>query len=744
MDDPAPPISLTEAAEGHSGALKGLPYSRPPLHRGPPAALGLFLLLVYSVAAAAAFLVALCFRRLRPKEGGPLRGPQPRFLAGRQYPWGPPQEGVDEDATFLSNTLEACLDMETEMGLLPFSSEPLPLSETQAVNNIMWDLKDEAVLFEFQKTAAQQPTQTFFQASQWQTPAADFAYPQPMTGYEANQWSGPEAWMWGEDESLFSGAPMFSSMPSHQGPRDATASTQLVPMLQQPPIIESAPAATAATAAAAAAPAAQAWQQQQAELQMVGGPLVAESSHGVGGPLVAESSHGVGGPQRAGGSQQVGSPPEIEGSPGAFAPPAPSAGGVPASVSAPELFFLLQQQTSGRQNIPERHPSEASSPSPSSSSSEDESDSEPSPTRKRKRDNDEAQEDSSVRKASHKKHEQALSQKGPSPETGKDKAIIRRRRKYRPNMVTAAMRTFRNASSSSIVGVEASKENAPSRSSLSAPEPSESAQASSSREATKSQESTSGAPQVQPSSSVVNEGFLSISLNTGETIFFAHPPLPTPPSAPAHYRLPVVPSEAIRTRFRIEKALVGPLRRDPWPHFNSIWRLFQRPELNSKEVKELVICFQYLVRHMLTKYRTKIAQMDPSRAKGSLGLRFLAFEAIVNGIQLLGPAMNPQQWFPQLVASVPTTYISFSAINSPTAFLNNRLARLLRDGLEKLSKGTRPSPELTTEAKSLLFSSDVAPRSIPKWIRRIWKPVVDNSDPNAKSDDDFSSDEFEY
>ncbi|KAL8428118.1 hypothetical protein ACSSS7_007381 [Eimeria intestinalis] len=171
--DPSFSLPSLPEPEGPPGALRGLSLGGASLHRGPPAATGMPRLLVCSVAAAAAFLLALCFRKVRTRGGGPQGGPQRRFLAGQQHPWGTtqgPPEGEDEEDEegdkFLSNTLEGCLDLEAEFGFSQVPSQSVPPTETQAIQEIMWTLEDDALLFEVQQLATQHaPTQALCRMS---------------------------------------------------------------------------------------------------------------------------------------------------------------------------------------------------------------------------------------------------------------------------------------------------------------------------------------------------------------------------------------------------------------------------------------------------------------------------------------------------------------------------------------------------------------------------------------------------
>ncbi|KAL8452864.1 hypothetical protein Emed_001162 [Eimeria media] len=697
--DLARSLPFTAAPKGPPEALGSLTFQRPFLHKGAPAARGLFLLLVYSVAAAAAFLVALCFRRLRLKGGGgPLEGFQKRLLAGQQHPWdssGGPQEEDDDDEEggFLSNTLEACLDLEAEMNLPPLPSQSVPVNESHAINQLMWKLKDEALLFELEQAEAQQTIQDFPQ-----TPAAEPTYPGPITPYEEYQWLGPQASMWEEEEASFLEALLFPPTPSHQTPYDAAEPLQSGSLLQELPSVSSA----ASAAAAAPAAAADAWHQH------VGGPQAAGGSQGAEGLQLLEGAQGVEGLQEVEGPQEVQGSQEVAAPAGAPTPPSPSSG--------PDSLSLLQQQPEQQQlSSSQEAAASGESGALSVSSAAEDAGSHPQPSKKRKKADDKAKRESSVQETPEKKHKVwkfHFCEKPPP----------KQRRRATREKVTSALRIYNE--------VSASGDTIPSTSGVRAP-----GQPSASQETTNKQTGT-GAPQAQPSGPQVGDGLLTVKLHTGETISFAHPPLPTPPNAPPHYRLPLVRPEVIRRHFSISEALVSGIIGSIWGHLNPIRRLFLKPELSIEDVNELVVRTQSVVRHMMTKYQSPVTNLDPTRAKQKLGLRFLGFEVLVIAIQLLGPAMHPEDWFPHLVAAVPTDYQNTSYINTAAAVVNVRLAEMLAEALEQLKRGLRPSLMLTTEIKILLFSPNVAPRTVPQRAREIFGRAIENLEAEEEEEEE--------
>ncbi|KAL8440697.1 hypothetical protein Emag_007812 [Eimeria magna] len=679
--DLAPSLPFTAAVEGPPEALRSLFLKRPSANKGPPAARGVILWLVYSVAAAAAFLLALCFRRLQFKGGaGLLGGSRNRLLAGQEHPWdpfgGPPEgDNRERDDEFLSSTLEECLDMEAEMNVLPLPSQPLPPSESQAISEILRDLRYEVLLFENEQTAPQQTIQGFSQA-----PAPEPTYPSPTTIYEEAQWPGSQAWMWQEGEEGPLGG-FLPPMPPNESPYAAAAHPQLESLRQEPPSISSAASAEAAALAAAAHP----WHQH------------------VGG------LGGVGGPEGEGGAQWVAGR--------AGVPKQPS----PSSATAFESFPLLQQQPQPQQPSSSQ---EAAAPEESGalsvSSAQEKAGSQSPPSKKLMMAEDKAKRQSSVQEAPPKKPRVWLIHLYDKPPPKRQRQKPRRKQ-------TAALRTYNEVSASADV--------IPSTSGVSALK-----QSASSQETT-SIEFKSGAPQAQPGGSEVGKGFLTVTLKTGETISFAHPPLPTPPDAPPHYRLPVVRPEVIRRRFRITEALTAGDNSNIWAHLNVVRKLLLQPALNRGDAKELVIRSQSLVRYMLTKYRSPVAPADHSRAKEKMSVRFLGFEALVNAVQLLGPAMHPEQWFPHLVAAVPTDYQNTSPINSLATYMNVHLIEKLAEGLKELKKGRRPSATLTTEIKTLLFDPDIALRNISLKVREIWRRAIEN--PEAQEEEEGEEEEEE-
>ncbi|KAL8428115.1 hypothetical protein ACSSS7_007378 [Eimeria intestinalis] len=792
--DPTSDLFSKGEAEGPAGALRGFSLQRPA--RGRPAVKAVSLLLVYSVAAAAAFLLALCFRRLRPKRGGdPLGGPQKRFLAERQHPRGPPRgpnmkdDSDAEDDAFLSYTLESCLDMEAAVGAPPVPLQPLPPSEEEVIDDIMWDLKKEAMLFQLDQMEAQEAAEGSPQTLGLHPPTTEQTYPSRVAVHERDPRSpSGSLTMIGDDGKGAPAGPLrHPHTPLDEGPEDAFDPSWLLSLLQMPRGLHNPAAAAAAAGAAAdadqrlkqqgrrsrggvglskvsappahsaspgvtpeltslpqqqsttskasttaaAATAAQGWPQHHGDPQEVGGPLRApahpvasagdlqglaaalamsillqqqpstsqEAAASAATPTAAangwQQQHG--GPQGGGGPQRVGA---------SVGAPAPPAEGLHGSAAPLTLVSSLPQQP------PSSSPGAVAagdSGALSTSSHQEEGDSEPVSSKKRKRDHEEAKESIRVYEASSKKPEgelpleMAAAYRGTSSEEEGQK-------------VTTALLNTDKATSSSVEVGRAFVVVSPWTLGTGA------AFVTLASGTTRNEESPSASGQAQASGPGIWRGPMSIVLYSGEIITFPHPPLPTPVDAPAHYRLPFVPPGAIRTQFRTEEAFSGPTTSSAFLHLRVIRNLLLRPVLNSSEVEALVLRCQALVRQMMNKCLTGLDNEDPFKIKERLGLRFLMFEAVVNCIQLLGPAMRPEAWFPHLVAIVPTEFEALPGSYTLKAVANLQRAQLLVQGLRELTRGRRPSLRLTTQIKTMLFSPGSAPRNIPKSIRKEWWP----------------------
>ncbi|KAL8273136.1 hypothetical protein Esti_002894 [Eimeria stiedai] len=252
------------------------------------------------------------------------------------------------------------------------------------------------------------------------------------------------------------------------------------------------------------------------------------------------------------------------------------------------------------------------------------------------------------------------------------------------------------------------------------------AEASGSSQASTSRASSQDTQVLQPASSrphslEVGQSSISVTLHTGERVVFPHPPLPTPPNSPLHYRLPLVPPEAVQTHFITRAAIMSYCCGSIWEPLGLIRAKLRKAVLDTVEVTQVVAACQQLVKYLVAKHTTPVRHLKASVAIDRLAMRFLCFEALVNCIQLIGPSMKPEEWFPDLVAQVPTSYAPLIIQTTPTALFNVHMTGWLTKALNQLKSGTRPSLQLTRAIKRGLFCSFNSPLFLRRTYWEAWQ-----------------------
>ncbi|KAL8454203.1 hypothetical protein Emed_000461 [Eimeria media] len=208
-------------------------------------------------------------------------------------------------------------------------------------------------------------------------------------------------------------------------------------------------------------------------------------------------------------------------------------------------------------------------------------------------------------------------------------------------------------------------------------------------------------------------------LKSGVVVRIPHPPEPTPPNTHPFYKIPVVPRSAIDCEFSVERAffsrdcttIVGRLLR--------FQKLLMRSELRKKEVRLLVQLTEEIVRYLFTRHRRPLLADVPSHASQRLGVRLLCFDSVVVSIQLLGHALNPQEWFPRLVDAVPVEYRRPFALEKPKTKRQALLAFQMSRALRQLTRGRRPPMDLLVRLKQDLFNPATAPIM---FLKTEWDP----------------------
>ncbi|KAL8455632.1 hypothetical protein Emag_000562 [Eimeria magna] len=209
---------------------------------------------------------------------------------------------------------------------------------------------------------------------------------------------------------------------------------------------------------------------------------------------------------------------------------------------------------------------------------------------------------------------------------------------------------------------------------------------------------------------------------------------PLPPPAPVmpdnthlYYRLPVfIPttkdpyvfnaSHAFK-RFRISKLLTDELR--------TIRFYLAQRSLDSLRAQLLAESCERLVNVLIHEHTTNIEEREHRHAAEILGRRYLALEGLFCAIQVLGPLMKAETWWPRLIQEVPTSFSRGILVSSRRSTELFALAKRLSEATESLKRGVRPGEEETITLKRDLFKS--APRRFSDSMWDSWR----ESDPGA-------------
>ncbi|KAL8448967.1 hypothetical protein Emed_003319 [Eimeria media] len=255
---------------------------------------------------------------------------------------------------------------------------------------------------------------------------------------------------------------------------------------------------------------------------------------------------------------------------------------------------------------------------------------------------------------------------------------------------------------------------------------------------------SSTAPQVAPevpftsfdapsTSSFVEGSVPSLSSSAQSSLQF-----PLPPPAPLmprnthlYFRLPMfVPMREPRYMFNAGRALghhrIGKLLTD---ELRAIRFFLAQRTLDSSQGQILVESCERLVNITIREHTTNIEGREPRQAAETLGRRYLALEAAFCTIQVLGPLMHAEAWWPQLTQQIPTSYTRELFVASRRTRDFHLLAVRLSEALESLKRGVRPGEEETIKLKRDLFTS--APRRFQDSVWDPWREDPDRGDPLA-------------
>ncbi|KAL8455636.1 hypothetical protein Emag_000566 [Eimeria magna] len=214
------------------------------------------------------------------------------------------------------------------------------------------------------------------------------------------------------------------------------------------------------------------------------------------------------------------------------------------------------------------------------------------------------------------------------------------------------------------------------------------------------------------------------------------PASPMPPSTHPYYRLPPLEPGRIPRSFNIARAFDSMSGVSVHPHLQTIRRLLLQPSITPAQAEPLITALEELVSHLYRFQRSPLDTKKPGIAAYLLARRYLSLEAVFIGVQLLGPAMHPQNWWPKLVQSIPSGFsrtLKRKRRYKKTTISSCELARRLSAAIALLKKGIRPSLRDTVQLKRDLFTNATVHLGLeePKWDE--WRKDDDGGEGTSSS-----------
>ncbi|KAL8441333.1 hypothetical protein Emag_007270 [Eimeria magna] len=193
------------------------------------------------------------------------------------------------------------------------------------------------------------------------------------------------------------------------------------------------------------------------------------------------------------------------------------------------------------------------------------------------------------------------------------------------------------------------------------------------------------------------------------------------PSTHPFFRLPRVLPGAVRRTFNAELPVSPSV---PWYSLVSLLdkarKIYAKPSLNTDEVEDLMITLETLANITL---RRTVGEISAAKAMHlvarQVGQAFMIMDALVSGIQILGPHMVPGKWWFRIADHYTTDYTLPPVPKSvPPGYWGNRLAieRIL-PAMKTLITGVRPPAKDIVELKQLLLCFQHSPSFFrePRW-----------------------------
>ncbi|CDJ51674.1 hypothetical protein EBH_0001490 [Eimeria brunetti] len=146
-------------------------------------------------------------------------------------------------------------------------------------------------------------------------------------------------------------------------------------------------------------------------------------------------------------------------------------------------------------------------------------------------------------------------------------------------------------------------------------------------------------------------------------------------------------------------------------HLVEIRRLLVKQTLNQDDTDMLVRLVTELANSLWFRSSASVRQVRPIFAAVSLGSTFLAMDAVVAVVQLLGRHMKTELWWDKFAAAIDTNYSVElpSQIPRKTTKFHTDLANDLLGALRIYKTGKRPQVDTVIELKLRLFFSPLSP-----------------------------------
>ncbi|CDJ68361.1 hypothetical protein, conserved [Eimeria necatrix] len=166
------------------------------------------------------------------------------------------------------------------------------------------------------------------------------------------------------------------------------------------------------------------------------------------------------------------------------------------------------------------------------------------------------------------------------------------------------------------------------------------------------------------------------------------------------YRLPTLGKHVTPRKFSLTRAQGYKHVKTCFSTLAYMRAFLEKPRLDAWEADTVVTMSERLVGHLIYYQNTPLSTLTPSEAIAVLGRRFLILDALLCAIEALGPAMEADQWWPQVIPAVPAFWeCKRRHFCVPRTKAYVLLAHRLSAAVEILKEGNRLGARETVELK---------------------------------------------